>query len=249
MILTSLIVFVFGTIWGSFLNVLLWRLPENQTIGGRSHCRSCHQTLAWYDLVPILSFVFLRGRCRYCQNKIHNRYPIIEADSGTALLLLYLFNMPSEPIAAIFSIYGVILMLSLFFFDLFYFILPDKLILPALVAFTAYDLVILKDPHYLISALLFAAFFAILYVASGGTWLGFGDVKLAALLGLMISFPMVFWVIVCGIWAGALWGISLMLMKRASSSTALPFGSFLTAAALVFLIFGNEIHFFEKFFR
>jgi len=130
--------FVGGLIFGSFLNVLLWRLPEGESILGRSHCRHCSRMLAWYELVPIVSFIFLKGRCRACGGKIHLRYPLVELSSGIVLALFWWTNSGLSVQDSIVSVFAILILLSLFFFDLFYFILPDVITIPGIVIFLGY---------------------------------------------------------------------------------------------------------------
>ena len=250
MLITLIIAFVFGAIYGSFLNVLLWRLPERRSIGGRSRCRACGQTLAWYDLIPIVSFIMLSGRCRHCQSAIHIRYPIVEAVSGAALALLFAYAGPMTAAGWAISVFGVLIMTSLFFFDLFYLILPDVFIFTGLIGYALYDIKFAPNPESMIlSTLLITAFFAILYAGSHGAWLGFGDVKLAALIGLMLGYPLNFFAIVGGIWLGAGAGIIMILTRRATMKYALPFGAFLAVATIFLIIIQHETFQFSLLFR
>lgn len=252
--MTPAIIFVFaaigGLIYGSFLNVLLWRLPEQKGIGGRSHCRSCHHQLAWYDLVPILSFIILRGKCRYCRERIHIRYPFVELAVAIVMGTFFAVRTPSLNLETIIAVFGLLILVSLFFFDLFYLILPDVLVFPAIGLYALYDFTQLAHPlPYLLTALLAAGFFAILYAVSGGKKLGFGDVKLALLLGLMFGYPLGFVTIVLGIWLAALVSMGLLLTGRATRADALPLGSFLTIVAIVSIIFYHETFPFISLFR
>src|ERR1035437_6463023 len=148
-----------GLIYGSFLNVLLWRLPEGQGINGRSHCRSCQHQLAWYDLIPLLSFALLAGHCRYCHARIHIRYPLVELATAIVLGLFFSVRIPVLNLGTIIDIFGLLILVSLFFFDLFYLILPDVLIFPAIGIYTLYDLIKLAHPlSYILTALLVAGF-------------------------------------------------------------------------------------------
>lgn len=214
-------------------------------------CRSCGHTLAWYDLVPIASFLILSGKCRYCRKPISPRYPVVEAVTGTVLALSFVFAQPpADPGTMIVSIYVLLVFISLFFFDSLYMILPDALVIPAIGIVGLYDLVFVADPRaFFISALLLAGFFAILYTVSRGRWLGFGDVKFAALIGLVFGYPVGLLVVVLGIWIGAAIGVALLISGRAGRGYALPFGAFLSAAAIFFTIFQHEATYFQQFFR
>lgn len=250
MILTLIIVFVFGTIYGSFLNVLLWRLPEGQGIGGRSHCRACQHQLAWYDLFPIISFVTLRGRCRYCQTPIHIRYPLVELSSAVALTLYFAFRQPIMDWGAVMTVLAILILVSLLFFDLFYLILPDILLLPTIALFAVYDFFRTSAPlSYFLTALLSAGFFAILYAVSRGKNIGFGDVKLAFLMGLILGYPFGYLALVGGVWSAAIVAIVLLALKKVGLKDKIPLGSFLALSTILCIIFYNELLPLTTFFR
>jgi prepilin signal peptidase PulO-like enzyme (type II secretory pathway) len=242
MTLTIIFAFIFGLIYGSFLNVLLWRLPEGRSIGGRSYCRSCQHILAWYDLIPVFSFIFLKGQCRYCQASIHKRYPVVELATGITLGLFFAFRQPIFITETIISVGAILALVSLFFFDLFYLILPDIIIWPAVVIYAVYDFI--SPQHgleFFATALLSAGFFAILYGVSSGKKLGFGDVKLALLIGLILGYPFGFMAIVGGVWLGGLVAIGLLVLKKVGLKDALPLGSFLALTTIACLIFYHEL--------
>ncbi len=240
--LVTIWVFILGLIFGSFLNVLLWRLPEGKGIGGRSKCRSCHHTLAWYDLIPILSFIYLRGKCRYCDTPIHIRYPVVELATALSLVLFMIFRQPALNADSIITAFIIVVLVSLVFFDFLYFILPDVLILPAATIYLAYD--IMRVPNvasYIITGLLLAAFFAIIYAVSKGRSLGFGDVKLALLIGLVLGYPLGFIAVIGGIWLASIVALLLMFLKRVGPKDAIPLGSFLALSTIICIIFYNEV--------
>lgn len=239
---------VFGAILGSFLNVLLRRLPEGESINGRSHCRSCHTTLAWYDLVPIFSFIALRGRCRSCRSKINRQYPLVEAASATTLAIFVAFGPGGPLVGIILGAIAVFILTAIFFFDLLYFLIPDILTMPTIVLFAVYDLA-LKDYASLATALLLAAFFAILYWVSRGRWLGFGDVKLILMVGLILGHPMAVWAIIFSVWIGAITGMALMVLHLANRKTHLPFGSFIAITSFLLIVFGHAFNILKTTFR
>lgn len=209
---------------------------------GRSQCRFCHHQLAWYDLVPVFSFVALRGHCRYCKTPIHLRYPIVEISMALTLTSFFWFTNPSFGLDSTIQIFALLILVSLFFFDLFYLILPDVLIFPAIAVYAIYDLLKMGDSFpYFMTALLIAGFFAILYGVSGGKKLGFGDVKLTILLGLMLGYPLGFVATIGGVWLAAIFSLSLLLLGRAKRTDPIPLGSFLVFSTIICIIFYNEI--------
>ena len=245
-----IIAFVFGTIYGSFLNVLLWRLPEGKGVGGRSHCRNCQHQLVWSDLIPILSFVILRGKCRYCHEPIHIRYPLVEITTGTVLALFFALRQPILSLEVTITVFALLILVSLLFFDLFYLILPDVLLLPTIIIFVIYNIVKISNPlPYFLTALLSAGFFAILYGVSRGKSLGFGDVKLAFLIGLILGYPLGFLAIFGGVWLATITAVILLILKKVGLKDKIPLGSFLTLSTIICIIFYYEILPLTIFFR
>lgn len=242
MIITVVLAGIGGLIYGSFLNVLLWRLPAGERVGGRSHCRSCHHLLAWYDLFPVLSFVALGGRCRYCHTSIHVRYPLVEIGTAIVLAFFFVIRQPSLGLEVFMTGFALLVLVSLLFFDLFYFVLPDALLLPAVIVYAIYDIVKAANPlSYFLTALLSAGFFAILYLASRGKNIGFGDVKFALFIGLVLGYPFGFLAIVGGIWLAAIVSVILLVLDKVSLQDAIPLGSFLALSTIICIIFYYEI--------
>ncbi len=239
-----------GLIYGSFLNVLLWRLPEGKGIGGRSHCRTCHHQLTWYDLIPVLSFIILRGRCRYCHASIHIRYPTVEMSTAIVLAFFFALRQPSLGLESIITVFALLVLVSLLFFDLFYLILPDVILLPTIVIFAIYDVTKTQNPlPYFLTALLSAGFFAILYTVSKGRNMGFGDVKLALLIGLILGYPLGFLAIIGGVWSAAIVAIILLILGNVGLKDKVPLGSFLALSTIISIIFYHEILPLTTFFR
>jgi leader peptidase (prepilin peptidase)/N-methyltransferase len=234
-----------GLILGSFLSVLLERLGRRGGIvSGRSECPHCHHILAWYDLIPLASYVMLAGRCRYCGKRISPLYPAVELTMA-AVLGSYVFRwgIPSTwHLADLVLLFGLV---ALFFFDLKHRILPDVIVYPMSII----TLVRLASerPDLLVNAVTMGValggLFGLLWAYSRGRWIGMGDVKLAVVIGLLFGFPGAVGVTLAAIWVGALCGVGLILAGRANMQTALPFGSFWTAAAIITIIWPGPIFF------
>ena len=271
-----LVIFVFGLVVGSFLNCVIYRLALTPRVGsdglekkesflrGRSFCPHCKHTLGWKDLVPLLSFLVLKRKCRYCQKPISFQYPLVEIATG--LLFLQIFNFQfsifnklqpfGESLAsfnpAIFNFqfllstfyFLVIACFSLiiFVFDLKHFIIPDKIIFPAIVIALLYNLyqqlTILNSLYAAFGA---AAFFLIIILISKGKWMGLGDVKLAFFMGLFLGFPNIVVALFLAFLIGAIIGIGLILLKRKHLKSELPFGPFLVTGTLIALFWGQAI--------
>ncbi len=254
MLLISLTLFLFGTVVGSFLNVLIARLPSEERITGRSYCPHCSHQLYSQDLVPLLSFVFLGGKCRYCRKKISWQYPVVEFVTGLSYAAVgFLITLGS-----ITEITKLVLMLIiascaivLFFIDLKHKIVPESVVLVSVCA--AFVLQILSKGMLLtvlLSGLGAAVFFLIFHIAGGvfssHGWMGFGDVELAFLVGLVSGWPLVVVSLLFSFLTGALVSITLILKNKNQVKPAdqlkktVPFGPFLILGTVTALLFGNR---------
>ncbi len=278
------IIFVFGTFVGSFLNCVIYRLKQEKkslkggrgrkTVGflrGRSFCPKCKHTLRWYDLVPILSFLMLRAKCRYCSKKISWQYPTVE--TATGLLFLLISNFPTFALAgyggqAIFNFQTVINMgylwlvasflVIIFVYDLKHYIIPDKIIYPAIGLVFLYRLfenLIIENWSFienwyskigqlklpLLAACGAAAFFFLIWFVSGGKWMGFGDVKLGFFIGLFLGFPNVLVALFSTFLIGGIIGIALVLFGKKKLRSEIPFGPFLVLGAFIALFWAEPI--------
>jgi leader peptidase (prepilin peptidase)/N-methyltransferase len=234
-----------GLILGSFLSVLVGRWhTKTGIIAGRSECASCKHILAWYDLFPLVSWLVLRGRCRYCRTPISMRYPAMEAVMALTLgFYAFRYGVPTLwTLTDMVMLFGLV---ALFFFDLRWRILPDLFTL-GLSGIALARLIGLRPDlvgNAVATGVLLAAAFGLLYLISRGRWLGLGDVKMALLVGLLFGFPAAVGVTLIAIWAGALLGVYLIATRKANMQTALPFGSFWAAAAIVTVIWPGPVAF------
>ncbi len=259
--MTVFFVFLIGTAIGSFLNVLIDRLPHDESvIKGRSYCDSCKKQLAWYDLIPILSFVLLRGRCRYCHSPIGWYYPLVEFTTGLLFLFTFLhlpiqnfqfsiFSPRGEAgnfqfIATLFYYFFIVSSLIVIFFtDIKYGIIPDKIVYPGiflslmyLILHTSYFI-----PHVLSALGAFLLFF-LLHAVTRGRGMGFGDVKLAGFLGLFLGFPKVVVALYVAFLTGAVVALILVLLrKKKFKGSTVPFGPFLVIGTLISLFYGEML--------
>ena len=236
-------IFILGLILGSFLSVIVSRLDQKRGIFlGRSECPDCLTKLKWYDLFPVFSFLFLRGKCHYCGRHISWLYPIMEFTVAGSFLSYCAISSQCFSLAGFYWLFVIFILLALLFFDYVHYILPDKLILIALVAVLIYNLVF--NSHLIINGLLtglaLGGFFGIIFVVSRGEWIGFGDVKLAFLVGFILGYPAAIFAITVATWSGALWGLGMIATGKANLKTQLPFGTFICGSAIIFIIF-NEI--------
>ncbi len=245
----SFVLFVIGLFVGSFLGVLVDRLPKDESVlKGRSYCEKCKKKLGAFDLIPLLSFIFLSGRCRYCKAPLSFYYPVIELTTGILFVLCYIFQFfPQSGISlreTIFSLFIVSSLIVVFFTDLKYGIIPDKIIYPAIVISLLF---IILNTKYLIlntslSALGAFLFFLLLFLITRGRGMGFGDVKLVFLMGLFLGFPKIIIALYLAFLTGALVSIILVIWgKKKLKGGTVPFGPFLVLGTLISFFFGNQV--------
>ena len=236
--------FFIGLCVGSFLNVLLFRLDRKEgIINGRSECTKCLRRLEWYDLIPLASYAILKGRCRYCRSHISLVYPVTELITASVITVYFGVNGFYSGPLSVFAIFVLVSMIALAFFDALYLILPDKIVFMLGGGALVYN-IFFRRPDLInltVSGFMFGSAFAILYIMSRGKWMGFGDVKLAIVIGLILGYPFGFFSIIFAIWTAALVGIAMMVLKMASLKTALPFGSFMAGSTIIFIILKNVI--------
>ena len=258
---------LFGLVIGSFLNVVILRLPQGISISTpRSHCPQCKQLVSWYDNIPVLSYIILGGRCRRCKKKFSARYPFIEAVTGAVSVLIFLkFGLTIE--------WGIFLafssaMIVLAFIDLDHRILPDVITVNGIWVGILTS-VYLAEPSPLVARLFRAAGFevtnphlvalaaSILGAAIGGglLWgvaeaylrlrgiegMGFGDVKMMAMVGAFLGAPLALLTIMLGSLLGSVIGLIFIKMADKTREYELPFGTFLSFAGIVAVLYGEDM--------
>lgn len=262
------IIFIFGLVIGSFLNSVIYRLflPNFSFFTSlvktkRSFCPHCNHNLVWRDLFPIFSYFVLKGKCRYCLKPISIQYPLVEI--STALVFLLIFNN-LYPVSdwkdffrLCFMLYISGSMIVIFVFDLKHYSIPDKILFPAVIAtffyqlFFNYEFLVFNSLWAVLFSFLF--FWAIFFV-SKGRWMGFGDCKLAILLGLLLGFPNILLALFLAFFFGAIISLGAILvnlslrailpeinLKKLGLKSQIPFAPFLITGAFVAMIFDQII--------
>lgn len=255
----TIITSLFGLGIGSFLNVVILRLPHRASLQGRSHCNSCKKTLRWLELIPIISFVLQKGRCRTCGTVLSWQYPIVEAI--TALLFgAFFWHTPqllemggytlSTLHYALFILGGLVAIaasVAIFVIDLKHQIIATQPLIALLIAaitLTAFRLLSDPAPSNPVKLLsldvgtagILALFLGALWFFSRGTWMGFGDVKLIFATSLLIGFPAALTALIYSFWIGGAMGMLLLIFKKKSLGSKIPFGPFiLLGTAIAFL--------------
>lgn len=240
------IIFLVGITIGSFTNAFIWRTKKHKTMSGRSMCPKCKKTLLAKDLIPILSFFILRGKCRNCHTKISIQYPLVEAWFGVAFVVATLIHQN--------GLYGfstellrdwlIIFILSfLFIYDYLYKELPDKITLPSIVILFVLSLVFGWHTwqSMLISAFVLGGFFLFQFVISRGKWIGGGDIRLGFLMGIILGWPLGAVALMLSYVGGAFLSIILLALKKTSLESQTPFGTYLTVATLFTMFWGQQL--------
>lgn len=268
---------VLGLIFGSFISALTWRLHEKPLLvkvksekpegtstlntkdlsmwQGRSMCPNCHHKLGWLDLIPLFSWVFLRGRCRYCHKPISWQYPTLELVTAITFVGSYIFwpiSLTGVVAVCLFVIWLVTLipLLATAVYDARWKTIPNKFVVVlAVLAFISAILQVTKSNEILggiiqliLAVLIGGGFFSLIFQVSKGKWIGGGDVKLGLALGLLATTAekAVLLLFLASI-IGTLYSLPLLVTRKLKRSSTIPFGPFLIFAIIVVVLFGNHI--------
>ncbi|NLO41218.1 MAG: prepilin peptidase [Ruminiclostridium sp.] len=249
-----LFLFATGLVMGSFYNVVIFRVPEEKSIvKPRSACGSCGTVLKTADLIPVFSYIFLKGKCRYCKEKISAQYPLVELLSGLIFVVLYLkFGLAIE---LFFSIYIMSVLLIVFFIDLKHQIIPNGLVLAGLIGSAAFfvlrfwyqDAILDGDPWYspllgmvATSGFLFLVAMLGLLIYKGEA-MGMGDVKIFLPIGLFLGLKLGIMALVFSVVIGGLSGLFLIITKLKDRKSQIPFGPYIVAGTFLSLMFGQQV--------
>jgi leader peptidase (prepilin peptidase) / N-methyltransferase len=240
-----LLIFIFGLIGGSFLNVVIFRLYEGeQFFFGRSKCRSCGQKLTSRDLLPVVSFLLTGGKCRYCQKKISWQYPAVELVTALLFCTNYYFFTSGqfEALELIRNFILISVLVVIFVYDLRWMLISDLVAVPAIIIFIIFSLVLGRTLSDLVLSLVIGfGFFALQYYLSSGKWLGAGDLRLGMMVGAIFTWPGVLAVLFVTYLIGGVVSVSLLLSGKVGRKTAIPLGVFIVPAMLLVLFFGNTL--------
>lgn len=244
MIPQAILLFILGLSIGSFLNVIIYRLPKNENLLGRSYCENCRKKIYWFDLIPLISFLILKGKCRFCKNNIGSSMPLIELITSL-LFVAALFKFPPVTILSTLNLVFYLSLLSslicIFFIDLKHEIIPDKITYFLLFLSFIFAVFNLSLVNHLLSAFFSFLFFLTLYLTTKGKGMGFGDVKLAGVLGLFFGFPKTIVCFYVAFLTGALLGIILIVWRKKRAKDTIAFGPFLVFGAILSLFFGDQL--------
>lgn len=268
MIIAALI--VYGLCLGSFVNALVWRVYEQERTSsskkitksykqrlslskGRSMCPDCHHELTAKDLVPVLSWLSLGGKCRYCRKPISAQYPIVELVTSGLFVLSYVFwPVAFTPLQIVlFALWLLLLVgfMALFVYDARWMLLPSRIIYPMWAITAVFVLVRLFDAENRLAVALNTAsaiiigggIFLLLYQVSKGKWIGGGDIRLGWIFGALVATPALsFMVIFIASLLGCIFALPSLVTKKLSGASEIPFGPFLIAATIIVFLFGAD---------
>lgn len=251
-------IFLLGLAVGSFLNCIIYRLEKEESpLKGRSYCPKCKHQLSWQDLIPVFSFLILRGRCRYCQKSISWQYPLVEISTALLFILIFFYSQANILLSTFYFLLSSFLII-IFVYDLKHYIIPDRIVFPAIVLAFLYQVFKIWDFEFIldfgfrvldlkpllsaaVAAILVSGFFLSIFLISRGKAMGFGDVKLTFFMGLFLGFPDIIVALFLAFLLGAIIGVGLIIAGRKKLKSEVPFGPFLVAGTFAALFFGSQI--------
>lgn len=257
MFITLLALAWLGLAFGSFVNALVWRVKHQQSIAhGRSRCVHCLHQLSAKDLVPVFSWLMLRGRCRYCGKPIAKQYPIIELAGGLIFVVSYLFwpgglHNTGDWVPLVFWLAVSVGLLALLVYDWKWMLLPNKILYPTLALAVAGRLIYLISfedsklialTEWALSLTVASGIFWLLFMASKGKWIGYGDVRLGLITGTVLASPdKSLMMIFLASMLGTIFVMPSLVTGRKELADKLPYGPFLIIATAVTLLFSSSI--------
>jgi len=249
MILIYVLIFILGLIIGSFLNCLIWRLYKEETVLGRSYCPNCKKTIHWYHNIPLISFLWLKGRCHFCKEKISWQYPIVELITGLLFVLAFYFNFNYDfsILKLLFDLMFISLLIIIFVFDFRWYLVSINVVVFGCVFFLIRN-IFLDYPigSMLLNVLIGVSFFALQYfltiliikkkgLGEGDIWLGAFFALAFPVLNQFVIFLFLTYVI------GGIVAIILMIFGLKKIYSKVPLGIFLSIAAIIMLFWGNNL--------
>lgn len=237
--------FIFGALWGSFANVVIYRWPKMSVVTPRSRCKECHALIAWYDNIPILSWFILRGRCRKCKAPFSFRYALVELLMGSVFCLAYLKLGWSWTLLEIIPfLFGLV---TVTFIDFDQYLLPDVFTLSGIVV-GLIGAALNPERNFveaIVGVLLGGGFLwsiaHIYYLMRKEEGMGGGDIKLLAWVGAVLGWKAIPFVILCASVSGSLVGVTLSIRSQKGMKTVIPFGPYLVLGAVVYIFAGESL--------
>lgn len=236
-----------GLIIGSFLNVVVARTRSQQTWGGRSHCVHCKALIRWFDNIPLVSFIWLRGACRSCRRPISVQYPLVETATAAVFVTVAAVRLaegvfPDVWLVLVRDWFVSAVLIVIFIYDFRWYEIPDRFSVPGIVGALAVNVALgVSWQSLAVGIAVGAGFFLLQYAISRGRWIGGGDIRLGALMGATLGWPLVAVALFVAYVGGSVIALGMVAVRKKSWQAAVPFGTFLAPAILVALLWGNEL--------
>lgn len=240
-----LFIILIGLAFGSFASMLIHRLhtQDKSILGARSFCPKCASQLRTRDLIPVVSYLINKFKCRFCKKPIAFRYPLLEICMAGIFFLTTALIGTGDVTQAVFYLFIAFVFIVLAFYDFLFKEIPDLISLPAV--FIAILFVLLNDVHTVTNLAIGIAipvvFFGILHFASKGRWLGGGDIRIGALMGVLLGYPMVLMGLFFGYLFGSIYSLVGLVLKKLNRQTQVPFAPFLLLGTYVAMFWGQTI--------
>ena len=246
MIHFTIFAFIFGLIIGSFLNMVIYRMHAKESFSGRSHCTKCNKLIVWYDNIPVVSYLILSGSCRGCNKPISPYYPAVELAVAILFTLTFVALAPIMEATAIVELVVMWAFISvlvvIFVYDLKWYLILDKVTLPAIVfAFLANLYLGVSWWSLLLAAIIGGGFFLLQFLVSKGRWIGGGDIRLGFLMGMMVGYPMILVALMLAYLIGTAVSLPLVFLGKRGMGDKIPFGTFLALSTVLTLLYGENI--------
>lgn len=241
--------FILGAVFGSFLNCLIYRIHKEKSILGRSFCISCNKTLEFWDLIPIFSYIFLRGKCRHCKSKFSIEHFLVEFILGSLFVFGYWFFFVSNfwtfgnlIISYIFYLILVLILSFIFIYDLKYYLIVDIVVYLGIFLSIIFGLIIGKNIYSILYGIILGlCFFGAQYLISKGRWLGSGDILLGVLMGSLLGLKITIVALMICYFTGSIIGVFFLILKKKKMESRIPLGPFIAFATLVCFLFGEQL--------
>ena len=232
---------ILGLIIGSFLNAVIYRLSVKRSfLFGRSICPTCKHELSAWDLIPVLSFLMLSGKCHYCKQKISWQYPIVELATAVSFGFLA-WNLESGIWNLVVQLIFACFLIVIGVYDYKHYLILDKVVYPAAVLALIWSIVNGQLVNSLFGSLIIVGFFGLQYLISSGKWIGLGDVKFGLFLGILFGFKLGLVVLMIAYVSGAAIGIVLIVLGRKKIGSPVPLGSLLAGSGIIVMVWGEAI--------
>lgn len=241
-----IIIFLLGLALGSFLNSWIWRTRENiRIVSGRSMCPSCRRKLSWYENIPVLSYLFLRGKCRVCEKPIPKHFIFVEMGAAIIFTLVawkHLNGAGFSPMFFLKDIVFSVLLIIIFVYDWLYKEILSEVIWLGTLAGLLFNFYLRHSlAAMFIGALAVGGFFFLQFIASKGKWIGGGDVRMGAMMGVWLGWPAALVALFLSYVAGAIGGLWLVVYSKRQLASAIPFGTYLALGTFVAMLWWERI--------